>query len=226
MKISIFFFIILVVFYGCKDEGVSSDQTDTLNQQISEIYNQCSGTKFYPADTYYIASGLTTKVFNEWKNQFKTQYSLSDSIFNSRIKLSSIELSQGPLYVFLRIDYVFVVDWVRSRQAVSIKLGTFPLTQDPSDSAITRAVKLEIRKTDQINLNGVISFAAAKNAICSCSGTMEPEWCNIRFENVTGKLLLWGHCTIDYNANRCKSSAIDLSNGNVVYCTEEPCWIN
>jgi hypothetical protein len=165
-------------------------------------------------------------VFNEWKNQFVSQRGLSDRVFSSRIKLSTVELWEGPSQVFLHIDYVFVMDWVRSRQAASIDLGTYPLTQVPSDSAISRAVRATIRATDQIDLNGVVSRTVAENALGSCCQSVEPDWCHIRFENATGRLLLWGRCAVDSGANKCKEAAVDLSNGNLVYCQEEPCVID
>ena len=37
------------------------------------IYAQCTGVTFYPADSCSIPAGLTTTIFIEWKNQFKTQ---------------------------------------------------------------------------------------------------------------------------------------------------------
>jgi hypothetical protein len=230
-KNSLILFLVCVALYGCMEKENDTytslpDQPDIINQNINDIYNQCSGTAFFPPDSCQIPTGLATKVFNVWKNQFIIQYGLSNNVFASRIRLSSVELIQGPLYVWLHIDYVFVVDWVRSRQSVSIKLGTYPLAQDPSDSVILKAVNLEIRNTDQISLSGVISFRTALYTLWSCNQNMQPELCYIRFENVTGRLLLLGHYTIDYSANKCKEAAVDLSNGNLVYCIDEPCWID
>jgi len=214
-------FIVFVACYGC-----ASDQPEPSVQQVDQIYTQCSGTTFYPVATPDIPSGLATRVFDEWKSQFVSQHGLSDRTFDSRIKLSAVELAEGPSQVFVRIDSVFVMDWVRSRQAASIDLGTYPLAQVPSDSAISRAVRAAIRPSDQVNLRGVVSRATAENALGSCCQSMEPDWCHIRFENVTGRLLLWGRCTIDSDANKCKEAAVDLSNGNLVYCQEEPCVID
>ena len=137
-----------------------------------------------------------------------------------------MELTEGPIYVFWSVRYVFVVDWVRSRQVASINLGAYPLTRDPTADEISKAVKLVIKTTDQINLSRVVSLNMAVTALQSCNQSMTPDWCHIGFENVTGKLILQGRCTIDYNANKCKEATVDLANGNLIYCGEVPCRIN
>lgn len=240
MNYRIYVFIAPFVFMnlpGCQDKG-NLVQHENVNQSnlsrvpgisnipSDSIYNQCSGTTIFPGDSCTIPDGLGVRVFNEWKSQFITQHGISDSIFNSRIKLSNVELTDGPDYVFLRIEYVFVLDWVRSRQSVAINLGSYPLTQEPTESAIWKAVSLQIRAADQINMNGVVPLLYVERMMRSCDSAMKPDWCQMRFENVTGRLLLHGRCTIDFGANACKEAVIDLSNGELVSCHNVPCWIN
>lgn len=192
------------------------------------VYAFCGGNMF-PGDSCADAScvppGLASAIFAEWKKQFKAKYNLSEEEFTNRIKVSSVTWQEGPLYVWLQISYVFAMDWVRSRQNQSIGLGSYPLTAEPDANAISEIVKSELRRNDRFDMKGVVDFAAAETSLRTCGEGMTADWCGARFENVTGRLLVWGRREIDLDANKCQIAAVDLSTGELAYCNETPCWI-
>ena len=172
-----------------------------------------------------IKQGLPAKVLAEWKRQFLTTHHLSEGMFGKRIEISDVQLVEGPIYVWWRIDYVFVLDWVRLFQAASVNLGEYPLDVEPDQEVIARAVKLAIRETDQLTIPKVVSRLKVQRAFESCEKGMKPNWSDIGFENLTGRLLMWGFSTMDQAENRCKGAAVDLAIGEVAYCHDSPCWI-
>ena len=173
-----------------------------------------------------VQQDLPAKVFAEWKWQFLTRNRLSEGMFDKRIEISNVQLVEGPIYVWCRIDYVFVLDWVRLVQAASVDLGEYPLDREPDQEVIARAVRLAIRETDQLTIPKVVSRLKVERAFQSCEKGMQPKWSDIGFENLTGRLLMWGLSTIDKDENQCKSAAVDLATGEVAYCHDGPCWVS
>jgi hypothetical protein len=173
-----------------------------------------------------VQQGLPEKVFAEWKRQFLTRNRLSEGMFDKRIEISNVQLVEGPIYVWCRIDYVFVLDWVRLVQAASVDLGEYPLDREPDQEVIARAVRLAIRETDQLTIPKVVSRLKVERAFQSCEKGMQPNWSDIGFENLTGRLLMWGFSTIDKDENQCKRAAVDLATGEVAYCHDGPCWVS
>lgn len=195
-----------------------------------DLYEQCSGNTFYPngacAGEQCVPEGLASKVFQEWKSQFKLIHKLSEDTFAKRIEVSKVELREGSIYVWWRVDYVFVLDWMRSRQADSVRLGDYPLKQEPDQDAIARSVKFAIRETDNFAIPKVVSRSVVEKSLQSCDPGMKADWCHIRFENRTGRLLVEGRTTINVAENQCKAVAVDLATGQAAYCANEPCAIS
>ena len=113
-----------------------------IRQQIDSIYSQCGGDEFFPDSSCVgdscVPAGLARTVYNEWKRQFKSIHGMSDSLFERRIRIRKVVLVEGPRNVWLRIESVFVLDWVRSGQVFAIHLGKYPLTREPSASDMQR----------------------------------------------------------------------------------------
>ena len=196
----------------------------------ADLYKACSGFTFYPddscADGKCAQSGLATKAYVEWRQQFLAKYKMSEGMFRERIKIVNVELNEGPLRVFWRIEYVFVLDWVRARLVNVADLGEYPLRQEPSEEAISRAIKIELFEKDELAMEGVAPRSKVEQALRSCDARMQADWCSIRFAHWNGKLLVGGRSTVDDGENRCRSAAIDVATGEVVFCRDDPCRIH
>jgi hypothetical protein len=208
---------------GCHSSAGVGDTPD-------DLYVQCDGNTFYPngacASERCVPEGLAAKVFQEWKRQFMLIHKLSEGMFAKRIEISSVEIKEGPIYVWWRVDYVFMLDWVRSRHADSVNLGDYPLKQEPDQDAIARVVKFAIRETDKFAIPEVVARSVVEKSLQSCDAGMKADWCHIRFENRTGRLLVEGRTTINDAGNQCKRVDVDLATGQAVYCANQPCRIS
>lgn len=195
-----------------------------------EIYNQCSGFTFHPgercADGRCAPNGLATKVYAEWKRQFLSKQSMPEGMFAERIKIVNIELNEGPIRVFWRIEYVFVLDWVRAREADAVDLGEYPLDQEPAHDAISRAVSLEVPEQDQFTIPKVVSRAEAEKALRSCDAGVEADWCWLHFGRREGELFVSGRSTINDVRNQCRGASVNLATGKLAHCQDTPCRVS
>lgn len=215
------------VWVNINVRGIDSNKVLlSIRNPADDVYKSCS---VYPgkscANESCVAQGLEAKVFAEWKKQFLASHGLSQETFNKRIIISNVSLFEGPLYVFWRIDYVFVLDWMRSYQADSVNLGAYPLAQEPGQIPIENAVRLAIRPDDQFNMPTVTPISKVESALEGClQGTdRQIDWCHNRFNG--GRLLVFGLSIIDATRNQCKGAAAELATGEVTYCYEQPCYI-
>ena len=222
------------VWVNINVRGIDSNKVLlSIRNPTDDLYKSCGGDSIYSvypgkrcANESCVADGLEAKVFAEWKKQFLAAHGLSQEQFNQRIIISDVSLSEGPIYVFWSISYVFVLDWVRSHQVDSVNLGAYPLAQEPGQIAIESAVRLAIRPDDQFNMPSVAPISKVQSALEGClQGTQRQiDWCHNRF-GYGGRFLVWGLSTIDERSNQCKGATADLATGEVVYCYEEPCYI-
>ncbi len=196
-------------------------------------YETCGGTSFFPDGTCLDGSCATvpleTRVFKEWLAQVKALSGLGDAALADRVKVAKVSHSGGPEQVFVRIDYVVVIDWVRSRQADSPQLGNSPLVNAPTDAEITAAVKLAIEDAEWTGLGGIGMLApepATQAAFDGCACDMTIDFCNIDFENVTGKLLAKAGKEVNAAQNQCKAARVDVATGKIEACMDTPCAIN
>jgi hypothetical protein len=212
--------LLLFSFVGYQDRPKDTRVSDNL-------YEQCSGNTFHPSDACAnegcVHSGLASTVFREWKTQFITTHKLSPEMFAKRIEISSVDLSEGPVYVWWKINYVFELDWVRSRQVTAVNLGNYPLRQEPDQSLIARRVTAAISEKDQLTIPEVVALSVAEKSLQSCDAGMKADWCHIRFENGTGGLVVGGLSGVDYARNKCKSAGVDLATGKLAYCRDTLC---
>lgn len=188
-------------------------------------YAQCAGTPMATPGPV-AATGLAKDVLDEWERQFVAMHGLSASQFEERVHVTTVERTDGPMYVWVRIEYTFALDWVRARQVVSVNLGEYPLARAPSRSEISRRVRMELRERDQLALPEVAPQARVEAALRACDARMRADWCGIRFENGTGRLLLVGHATVDERANQCMRAAVDVATGGIAQCAPEPCRVS
>ncbi|MEO7327561.1 MAG: hypothetical protein ABI193_03215 [Minicystis sp.] len=196
-------------------------------------YNACSGNTFFPdgncLDGECATVPLETRVFKEWKSRVKTISGLSDAQLADRVKVVTLSHSDGPDQVFVRIDYVVVLDWVRSRQADSPQLGNSPLQNPPTDAEIAFAVKLAVEDAEWTGLAAIAQVApepTTQAGFDSCACGMTIDFCHIDFQNVSGKLLVKGGKQINAAQNQCKEARVEVSNGQLEACLDTPCAIN
>ncbi|MFO0759471.1 MAG: hypothetical protein U0359_23470 [Byssovorax sp.] len=196
-------------------------------------YNQCSGTSFFPDGTCLNGEcatvDLETRVFKAWKAKIKAISGLDDATLADRVKVAKVSHSGGPDQVFVRIDYVVVLDWVRSRQADSPQLGNTPLVNPPTDQEIDSAVTLAVENAEWTGLAAIGQVApesATQAGFDSCACGMKIDFCHIDFQNVTGKLLVKGGKTIDAAQNKCKEAKVRVDTGAQEACMDAPCAIN
>ena len=211
--------------------GVGGGNTCTTTQTVD--YATCGGNTFFPDGTCLAGECATipleTRVYKEWRSQVKALSGLGDAALDARVKVAKVSHSDGPDQVFVRIDYIVVIDWVRSRQADSPELGNFPLMNAPSDAEITAAVKLGIESAEWTGLAAIGQIApepATQAAFDSCACDMKIDFCHIDFENVTGKLLVPGIVQIDPANNKCKQAKVAVDAATLDKCMDTPCAIN
>ncbi len=201
-----------------------------------DLYQDCDGNTFYPAESCKnercVAEGLEREIFTEWKRQFMSIHNLSEDVFDTRIEISNVEISG----TFCRIDYIFKLDWVRSRQNEGIPFKDYPLNEAAGEYDIERAVSLAIEEAEQFNVPSVVSRSTVEKTFQNCassrnlSGVFSIDWCNINFQNVSGRLAVRGTYRIGSNilSPSCKliTATVDVATGELIECLEYPCVYN
>ena len=79
------------------------------------------------------------RVFAEWKAQVLAASGLDEAALWNRVQISDVIFTDGPSSVRVRIEYVIVMDWARSRGADSVDFGTYPLPSQPTDAEIMQS---------------------------------------------------------------------------------------
>ena len=220
----IVFLLIITVSAGCQSGQPPRDSSD---QGKIEVHYRCGGQTLYPesfsSGEIIATADLKYEVYSQWKKQFMEKNSLTEELFRQRIRISGISLSEGPSFVYWRIDYVFVFDWIRTRQNSAVRLGEYPLKTTPTQEEIARLVRLELGRTRPFDTPAVVSSDTAVKAFARCASNMNIDWCHIEF-NSDGRLFVTGRSVINLNANECKEAAIDLTTGKVSFCRDVACW--
>jgi hypothetical protein len=198
----------------------------TLGFPVS--YDACSGTTFFPdgscAGGSCAAGDLEKKVYAAWRAEALSISGLSEADFDKRVFISTVELSAGPR---VRVEYVVVLDWARSRQADTIDL--MGASSTPTDPEIQKAVELGIESAEWTGLGAIGSIAAQSqvaSAFEGCQCGMLPDWCHIDFLNVSGTLHVRAFKELDASKNECLDADVDVSAGAQLSCNMTPCEIN
>jgi len=167
---------------------------------------------------------VAVKVFAAWRSQVLSLSGLSEQELDKRVSVSAIDTSSAN---FVRIEYIVVLDWVRSRQADSV--GISGLSSPPTDAEIEKAVKLAVEVAEWTGLSGIASVASEANvraAFDVCGSDIPIDWCHIDFMNVTGTLKVRGVKEVNAASNDCLQATVDVAKGAVVDCIPVPCAVN
>jgi hypothetical protein len=196
-------------------------------------YDTCGGTPFTVDGTCLdgacAAVPLEARVYQEWKKQVEALSGLDDATFAARVKIQEISHTPGPDQVFVRIDYLVVLDWMKSRQADSPSLSNMPLVNAPTDAEIVSAVKIAVEQAEWTGLGAlgaIASTSAVQAAFDACACGVTVDACHIDFENVTGKLEIRGFKELDAAQNQCKQAVVNVGTGALERCDDVPCSIN
>lgn len=195
----------------------------------SASYDSCSGDPFTGGscdDGVCADEGLSSQVYAIWRERFLDLHGLDEATFTDRVVVTDVSLTEGPDYVWWRVDYVFTVDWAMSRQNESVDLGEYPLASEPTTEEITRAVDIAIEEPEKFDLASVASLSAIEAALAECAtSTGAPEvtldLCHLDFENSTGTFYGKGWGTID--EQRCVSAHVDLETAELLTCETTVC---
>jgi len=209
------------------DAAVSDDAGPQPDAGIdTSLYDACDGNTFFPTACTggaCIDAGLEQRVYDIWRERFMAIHRLSAIEMDTRIVISDVSVADGPSFVFWRIDYVFVMDWVRSRQSESVRLGSFPLPAPPTDPEITRAVNLAIETAERFDLPSVSTIAGVDAAFDGCVPGMIVDYCHLDFVNVTGELTV--RARKPRGGGTCDVATVDVGAGALLLCVAEPCAI-
>ena len=215
------------------DSSGASPSTNITASQSSlldaDLYSQCTGHPFFSTncvDGSCADTGLSSRLYAAWKQRLMFLYKLTDSDFTSRIEIGRIELTDGPKYVFWSIEYIFKLDWVRSRQVDVVNLGKPPLSGVMSDDKLRRMINSHIRDDRRFNLASVVPISNVKAVFDTCGQGMGVDWCHIKFENVIGTLSVHALETVNLASNQCREASVDIETGKLLHCSYTPCAIN
>lgn len=209
------------------DDAASPDVDASLLYTPPD-YALCEGNTFFPdgscADGACAASELQARVYGIWKARFFETHHLDAAQFAERIEISSISLDDGPVYVWWRIDYVFHLDWMRSRQSESVNLGEYPRSGDPSDEEITHAVDIAIETAERFDVPLIAQFESVVDAVVACSPYVALDWCQLDFENVSGNPII--HTRSSAPDGVCKAIQVQLEDASTDMCLVDRCTIH
>ena len=197
----------------------------------SHSYDSCDGNPFSAdgcEDGACAEDGLSATVYPIWKARFLEVHAIDEAQFDAHISVTDVSLTEGPEYVWWRVDYVFTMDWAASRQNESVQLGDYPLASDPSTEQITDAVDLAIEDAEQFQIDAVAAQADVDAAVAECASTlgatgMELDLCQLDFLNVTGTFS--GDAFGDIDGQDCAEAVVDLTTAELLDCDTTPCMI-
>jgi hypothetical protein len=173
------------------------------------------------------ADALAQKVYAAWKAQVKTYSGMDDAAFAARVKIGSVDSATTPDGVTVSVGAVVVLDWIEL--AFQDDLG---FIQPAATDAEIQTRVTELLDGTQARWAGVgavttapttATIQASFNA-CTCALTV--DYCDARFENVTGKARVRAKRVVDAAANKCKEAWVDLETGQLDACTDQPCAVN
>ncbi len=125
--------------------------------------------------------------------------------------------------MFWRIDYIFKLDWVRSRQNEVVKLGKANIPYSIDSARLLRLIDRAIEESEQFDIASVVSISTVKAAFDTCFPDMSIDWCHLGFLNQSGTLIAKAYAELDRSVNLCKSARVDIGTGELMYCRDTPC---
>lgn len=212
--------------------GTGGGSTSTCSAEEAVSYDACTGTTFVENGTCLNGECATipleTRTFTAWRAKTKALSGLSDAELAKRVRIQSITHTDDPDVVSVRIEYLVVLDWAKSRQVDSMTFENMPLTTPPTDAEVDHAVALGIESAEWTGLGaiaGVASAAAVQAAFDGCACGMTIDYCHIDFVNVSGVLQVQGGMEIDASKNQCRFAAVDVAKGQIIGCGDGPCAV-
>jgi hypothetical protein len=195
--------------------------------------DSCTGHTFYPDGTCVDGACATTplekRVFTEWRAQTKALSGLTDAELSDRVKIATVYYTDtGEGDGFVSIEYVVVLDWVRSRQTDAVGFADDAPNHPPTDAVLRQAVKLAIEEAEWTGLGAieaVASEAEVRAAFDECACDIDIHVCDIDFENVSGRLTVPGLKAVDVASNECREAIVNVVTGKYQYCAATPCRI-
>ncbi len=161
------------------------------------------------------ATGATSDIYAAWKARALEVSGLSEAAWDERIEVRSVT-EEGN---FVRIEYVVVLDWLRSRQAASVEL----------DRPVADAVRLAIEEAEWTGLAAITETPdedAVLTAFDACACGIEIDWCQVDFQNVSGLLVVHGRQVVDEASDLCRFASVDTRTGELLDCDEGPCSVS
>jgi hypothetical protein len=228
-----------ILSIGCGGGGGTGSSTateagsSTCGAAPPITYDMCDGTPFTVDGTCLdgtcASAPLEVRAYKEWKAQVQALSGLDEATFAARVKIQKISHTPGPGDVFVRIEYLVVLDWMTSRQVDTPQFTNMPLVNAPSDAQIASAVEFAVEQAEWTGLSALgqiapTSVVRAAFEECACGITVDA--CEIDFENLTGKLIIGGFKQIDLAQNKCKRATVNVGTGQLERCDDEPCLIN
>jgi hypothetical protein len=213
---------------GDGGSGSGSSGGSLCGSSTPVSYTTCSGTSF--TNDGSCAAGacatgdLAMKIFAAWRAKTLALSGLSEQELDKRVSVSTVDASSGS---FVRIEYIVVLDWARSRQADSVSLDGLSAT--PTDAEIEKAVSLAIEAAEWTGLGALAAVAPESKvqaAFDGCQCDISIDWCHIDFMNVSGKFTVRGFKEINAASNECLQATVDVGSGDLVSCDPTPCEIN
>ena len=213
--------------------GGQGGSVDGCVDGMEPDYGVCTGNTFFPdgscADGSCAATELAKKVYAAWKANAMALSGLGEQALLDRVEISTVEEQNGPSNVFVRIEAVVHIGWIRARLADSVWLGDYPLDNPPTDEQIEGYTKFSMTEEEWTGLGAIDSIVCPEevvSAFATCWEPMNIDWCHVSFQNVSGKLGVRAYGVVDANANACKESTTDVTTAEQISCIDAPCAIN
>lgn len=182
-------------------------------------YDACEGSPIVGdpgcVDEACATGAVSPEVYAAWKASALEISGLSEAAWDERIEVRSVA-EEGN---FVRIEYVVVLGWLRSRQADSVEL----------DRPLADAVRIAIEDAEWTGLAAITETPdedAVLTAFDACACGIEIDWCHVDFENVSGRLLVRGRQVVDEANDLCRFAKVDTRTGELVDCDEGPCSVS
>lgn len=216
---------------GAVDASVDGQAACGTAQPLS-YQDQCTGTTFFPdgacLDGECATIPLEMQVLREWRAQTKALSGLDDVELARRAQVAALSHTKRGDRTVVRIDYVVVLDWVRSRQADTAEVRTEPAAIPTTDGDIQRAVNLAILKAHWTGLGAideVVPVSAIQAAFDGCGCGMSIDFCHIDFDVTSGSLRVPGIVKVAPDRNECRQAKASVATGQLEQCAGTVCNI-
>jgi hypothetical protein len=146
---------------------------------------------------------------------------LSKKTLDERAAITKVELELGPL---VRVEYVVILDWIRSRQAdvMDFTQASVPATDAEINDAVDRAIAIP-EWTSLGAITSVASEAEVQSAFNGCACDLILDWCGVDFEPGTGALVARGEKAVD--EAECLEARANVATGELLSCERAACAV-